>query len=50
MIKYEIAECPFNTGYDKRITKDGHFMFLEDILKDLKRLAFLENKLKGKTK
>ena len=30
---------------EKTITEDGHFMFIEDVLKRLKRISFLEKEL-----
>ena len=41
MVKYELKKGD--------ILKDGHTMFLQDVVKDLNRGAFLESELKIKT-
>lgn len=46
MTEYKIDKHPNNHKTSHGITKDGHMMFLPDVIKDLQRLSYLEKLIK----
>ena len=45
VVEYKLKQVAFQS--EKVVTKDGHTMFPEDIIKDLERLNYLESMVKA---